>query len=575
MLVMRQPGFTSSWPWLFLVVLLSLSCTSSPAVAAAASVSPVDGGGNGLDSLRQPQQQLLQQQEVFAAESRPVISGLLEDKGTAATLASSSSSSSSLAPECPASNSATALRSLQDAVDVMQREHFALWVGTWPAAIEWTAAVTNAHLVVAMECMSRATVGESSTRSPEPKDVEVENRECDSENDSGDDNVARVDTENVTASNGVPIGDDICNDESTKPPSYHLSSASEADNDFLSDGLNHNGGPHSTRHSPLEDQINTYYAHTTAYYFGEDTFEVRNNAFDDMLWLVLGWLRTSAFTREHTARHQQLHQQQLRSASEGSPRPARWHGQQFLAAYAHRARIFYDLASRGWDTRFCGAGGMLWDAKKEPFKNAVTNHLWIAASVAMFLGFPGDAIEGPYSHRHRRWRGSDGEGEREGYGGRRSGEGMRGEEEVDRTRFLTNAVHGYEWLSNSGMRSPRTGLYIDGFHVSAWKRNHSATTGECECPTLFPLNSSSKEKELTFHQATSPTRPSTPTTKPSSSPPSGTSTAPRETRPTSPTATPSSAPSSPRRVGTSRTNDPIPHGEISLLLLLLLLPSPS
>jgi hypothetical protein len=35
---------------------------------------------------------------------------------------------------------------------------------------------------------------------------------------------------------------------------------------------------------------------------------------------------------------------------------ARWHGQEFIPTFAHRARIFYDLATRGWDSRLYGGG---------------------------------------------------------------------------------------------------------------------------------------------------------------------------------------------------------------------------
>lgn len=48
------------------------------------------------------------------------------------------------------------LEALQDGLEVMQNTWFALWVGTWPTAIDWTAAVIDAHLVSSLSTLSKA-----------------------------------------------------------------------------------------------------------------------------------------------------------------------------------------------------------------------------------------------------------------------------------------------------------------------------------------------------------------------------------------------------------------------------------
>lgn len=153
-----------------------------------------------------------------------------------------------------------------------------------------------------------------------------------------------------------------------------------------------------------------------------------------MLWVVLGWLESVKFIRSHCERS-----------------PAKlWHGHQFITPYAHQAHVFYELAARGWDTEFCG-GGMVWSPYLGPYKNAITNELYIAASIGMYLHFPGDNDTSPF---------------------------MRNEvETLDleptqpfEERFLDAAIEGYAWLNASGMTNGQ-GLYTDGWHVSKWKQN--------------------------------------------------------------------------------------------------------
>lgn len=188
----------------------------------------------------------------------------------------------------------------------------------------------------------------------------------------------------------------------------------------------------------IENEIGLYFAHTAAYYFGQNDFAIRNQAYDDMLWVVLSWLDSISFIGTHS----RLHHRSLA----GDSRP--WHGAQFIPAFAHRARIFYDITTRGWSTDHCG-GGMTWNPSLEPYKNAITNQLYIAASVAMYLDFPGDANDSPFL----------------------------ASADPHEPRYLHAAIAGYDWLKSSNMTN-HLGLYVDGFHITY---HHSNASGGGVC----------------------------------------------------------------------------------------------
>lgn len=62
------------------------------------------------------------------------------------------------------------LEALQDGLEVMQNSWFALWVGTWPMAIDWTAAVLDTHLVSSLSTLSKAL--DSPADAEQHRDVE-------------------------------------------------------------------------------------------------------------------------------------------------------------------------------------------------------------------------------------------------------------------------------------------------------------------------------------------------------------------------------------------------------------------
>lgn len=198
-----------------------------------------------------------------------------------------------------------------------------------------------------------------------------------------------------------------------------------------------------------ENVINQYFAQTSFFYFGEDAFSIRNEANDDMLWVALEWLEVIKFADMYAKRHEAG-----RGLEDG-----RWHGLQITPLAAHRARIFYELASAGWDDSLCD-GGMTWNPSLEPYKNAITNELYTAASISMYLYFPGDNNSAPFleTQDQRFCHAHD-------------------------PIYLENAIKSYKWLKESNMRN-HAGLYQDGFHITGWQRYRNGTinpgTGQCD-----------------------------------------------------------------------------------------------
>ena len=268
----------------------------------------------------------------------------------------------------PPSISQPTLSALVDALEVMQSHFFELWQGTWPRAIDWTAAVLGTHVSASLIAIttSKAFQGCSSA-------------------------VAAVG----------------------------------------------------------ENLVNRFFSHSTSFYFGEDAFSLRNQAYDDMLWVVLGWLESVKFVNQHSDLHYSVQHGHSNSS---------WYGKNFIPAFGHRARIFWDLASKGWDTSLCG-GGMIWSPYLTPYKNAITNELYISASVGMYLYFPGDRNSSPFM--------------------RTQGDSDSVVEKHD-PRYLYEARRAYKWLKASNMTNSQ-GLYVDGFHIRGWRGGKSPSKGTGKC----------------------------------------------------------------------------------------------
>lgn len=268
------------------------------------------------------------------------------------------------------------LRTMLDALDVMQSEYFVIWQGTWPSGNDWTRAV--------MATQVSATLSAISWR-----------------------------LDDILSSN--PEATDDCGSEPFDSLAY-------------------------------ENLINHYFQHTSAFWFGEDYISLRFQAYDDMLWVVLEWLENLKF--------QDLHSELHYSSYSNESIPSEWHGTQFGTPAAHRARVFYELASQGWDESLCD-GGMIWSPHLLPYKNAITNELFISASIEMYMHFPGDSIEIPFAGAAKDETASSQPGSRD-------------------LAYLNAAVISYEWLRDSKMLGINN-LYADGFHIRGWSERDPGT----------------------------------------------------------------------------------------------------
>jgi len=267
-----------------------------------------------------------------------------------------------------------------DALQVMQESYFETWVGTWPSAIDWTAAVLGTHVAGALQSIAM--------------------------------------------------------------------------------GLD---GPRAAGISQLNTRENTvslYYSQLIGFYFGQDAFSLRNQAFDDMLWVVLGWLDTIRFANVYNKNHFKSESGLRRP---GAPPPQGWHGRIWLPAFSHRARIFWHLASAGWDTKLCG-GGMNWNPRLTPYKNAITNQLYIAASVNMYLFFPGDENTSPFTLEPDPKPPNPQGTANWGWGPRDP-------------KYLEAAIDAYKWLASSRMTNSQ-GLFADGFHISGYPSSNNTKCDE-------------------------------------------------------------------------------------------------
>ncbi|KAL9613493.1 MAG: hypothetical protein Q9167_001989 [Letrouitia subvulpina] len=220
--------------------------------------------------------------------------------------------------------------------------------------------------------------------------------------------------------------------------------------------------PTSDEPSLCENEINRYFTHITSFYFGENAFSLRTQAYDDMLWVVLGWLESVKFVSLHSKIQRSLHSSVTTEMDEMQGNIS-WYGEQFVPQFAHRARLFYDLASKGWDTTLCG-GGMVWNPYLAPYKNAITNELFIAASVEMYLHFPGDDNASPFVAKNKV-----------------AVDTALPPAKAHDMKYLENAIEAYQWLKTSKMKNAK-GLYVDGFHIKGWRggRNGSGGSGKCD-----------------------------------------------------------------------------------------------
>ncbi|KAK6539176.1 hypothetical protein TWF694_009420 [Orbilia ellipsospora] len=178
--------------------------------------------------------------------------------------------------------------------------------------------------------------------------------------------------------------------------------------------------------------INIYFPDVISFYRNQNVGELRFQAFDDMLWVVLGWLAAVRFLDAY------------RYILPGEYDLVFY---EYRRKFALRAREFYEYAEAGWDELFCG-GGCIWNPNLKPYKNAITNELFISASVQMYTTFPPEYNIDPGRSRERDTDDDDGR----------------------EIAYLQNAAKAYKWFKGSNFTND-AGLVVDGFHISSyWKR---------------------------------------------------------------------------------------------------------
>jgi hypothetical protein len=183
----------------------------------------------------------------------------------------------------------------------------------------------------------------------------------------------------------------------------------------------------------IDGEISQYYTEMQTFFGSEDTTQIFGAAYDDAQWVVLEWLEAIRFINEYDA------------YSNGS------RSQDDIRRFAHRAHVFYNIVQNEFDTSLCG-GGITWNPALQPYKNAITNELFMASSIAMYLYFPGDYNTDPYPSANY--------------------------SSVTNTTlpplpfvqphdplFLDNAIKEYEWFKTQNFTNEQ-GLIVDGFHIS-------------------------------------------------------------------------------------------------------------
>lgn len=206
--------------------------------------------------------------------------------------------------------------------------------------------------------------------------------------------------------------------------------------------------------STYGNDINKYFSQIVSFYGGEDAAALRMQKFDDMQWVVLEWLEAIKFINVYSSIN------------------STFDGKQHIKDFAHRSRVFWDLAAKGYDTKLCG-GGMVWTDTLSPYKNAITNELYLSASISMYLYFPGDDNPSPYTVP-----GKD-------YDPSKALAPIPAHDE----RYLKAAIEEYKWLSASNMKNSQ-GLYTDGFHITNWTSPNNTGTGKCDSrdETVYTYN---------------------------------------------------------------------------------------
>ena len=200
--------------------------------------------------------------------------------------------------------------------------------------------------------------------------------------------------------------------------------------------------------------VTRYFDQLVNFYYAQHAQSLTTQKYDDMQWVVLGWLEAVKFVNVHTKLH-------YSSASSATP-SVNFSGKAYIRDFAHRARLFYDLASQGYSTNLCG-GGMVWDSTDTPYKNAVTNELYVAASVGMYLYMPGDDNPSPSFVVNS--SNSCLDPTAHSITGGANATASLPPVKARNPKYLQNAIKTFVWLTGINMTNS-AGLYVDGFHLT-------------------------------------------------------------------------------------------------------------
>ncbi|KAF3212917.1 hypothetical protein TWF191_010392 [Orbilia oligospora] len=201
---------------------------------------------------------------------------------------------------------------------------------------------------------------------------------------------------------------------------------------------------HSILLSPLPKNetlniIDIYFPDIISFYHTQNVGSLKFQAYDDMLWVVLGWLAGVRFLDAYYYLFPESYNPDFYT---------------YRMDFALRAREFWVYAEKGWDELFCD-GGMIWNPNLQPYKNAITNELFISASIQMYTTFP------PEFNPPESWFFFGGGGD----GGNDKRKGQKRD-----VAYLEYAVKAYDWFKGSNFTND-AGLVTDGFHMSSyWKR---------------------------------------------------------------------------------------------------------
>lgn len=190
----------------------------------------------------------------------------------------------------------------------------------------------------------------------------------------------------------------------------------------------------NTSLASIQAEIQKYASDIEAYYDNEDVIQIFGAAYDDAQWVVLEWLEAIKF----------INQDDDYAASDL--------GQADIARFAHRAHIFYNIVQNQFDTSLC-EGGLTWNPALAPYKNAITNELFLSTSISMYLYFPGDNNSDPYPSPNYTNATNETLPELPP---------LAPHDPI----LLSNAIRAYDWFQSHNFTNAQ-GLIVDGFHISA------------------------------------------------------------------------------------------------------------